>query len=161
MREPLSPGWSLWAGRIRWVLTVFLVVFIGAQFVRADRTNPPATPTMSLRAKTPADVSAILDRACRDCHSNETRWPWYTNVAPMSWMVADHVHQGREHFNYSEWTSYNSDDQDKFLGAMCNLAQRGRMPLPSYLLIHRDATLSPEDVQTLCSWSDKMRDTLQ
>jgi hypothetical protein len=161
LRALLSPTWSRPAGAVRWVLMVFLVAFIGAQFVRADRTNPPAMAAASLRAKTPPDVSAILDRACRDCHSNETRWPWYSNVAPMSWMLADHVHHGREHFNYSEWTSYPSDDQDKFLGAMCNLAQRGRMPLPSYLLIHRESTLSPGDVQAICTWSDKMRDTLQ
>jgi hypothetical protein len=161
MSAPLSPRWVRGARALRWILTVFLLAFVGAQFVRADRTNPAAPPAASLRARTPADVSAILDRACRDCHSNETQWPWYSNVAPMSWMLADHVHQGREHFNYSEWTSYQSDDQDKFLGAMCNLAQRGRMPLPSYLLIHRDAKLSPDDVQTICTWSDRMRDTLQ
>jgi hypothetical protein len=161
MRAPLSPRWARGAHAVRWLLTVFLVAFIGAQFARADRTNPPANAAASLRAKTPPDVTAIMDRSCRDCHSNETRWPWYSNVAPMSWLVADHVHHGREHFNYSEWTSYAADDQDDFLGAVCNLALRGRMPLPSYLLVHRDATLSPEDVQTLCTWSDKMRDTLQ
>ena len=79
----------------------------------------------------------------------------------MSWLVANDVHHGRDHFNYSEWTTYPSDDQDKFLGAMCKLATRGRMPLPSYLLIHRGAKLSPADVTALCTWSDKMRDTLQ
>lgn len=145
----------------RWALLLFLVIFIGLQFARPDRRNPPAPAEASLRAKAPPHITAILDRSCRDCHSNETRWPWYTNVSPVSWLVADHVHQGREQFNYSEWTSYPSDDQDKFLGAMCDLAKRERMPLPSYLLIHREATLSPADVTALCSWSDKMRDTLQ
>jgi Haem-binding domain len=147
-----------WARR---VLSVFLVAFIGMQFVRADRTNPPASAAASLTARTPAHITALLDRSCRDCHSNETHWPWYTNISPSSWLVANHVHQGREHFNYSEWTSYDSDDQDKFLGAMCDLAKRERMPLPSYLLIHRSSKLSPEDVTSLCAWSNKMRDTLQ
>lgn len=145
----------------RWALTFFLVAFIGIQFVRPARTNPPAPATESLMAKTPPDIKALLDRSCRDCHSNETRWPWYTNVAPVSWLVIDDVNKGREKFNFSEWTSYESDDQDKFLGAMCTLAQRGRMPLPPYLLIHGDAKLSPADVTALCTWSDKMRDTLQ
>jgi hypothetical protein len=145
----------------RWGLFVFLIAFIGAQAFRPDRSNPPSAPGASLLAKAPPEVGAILDRSCRDCHSNETRWPWYTNVSPTSWMVADHVHQGREHFNYSEWTSIDEDDQDKLLGGICTLAQRGRMPLPSYLLIHRDAKLSPADVQTLCGWSEKMRDMLQ
>ena len=145
----------------RWILFLFLVVFIGAQFHRPDRSNPASTPGASLMAKTPPEVGAILDRACRDCHSSETRWPWYTNVSPVSWLVADHVHHGREHFNYSEWTAIDEDEQDKLLGGMCSLAERGRMPLPSYLLIHRNAKLSPADVKTLCAWSEKMRDMLQ
>lgn len=149
------------ARRARWVLTFVLVAFIGSQFVRPNRTNPPARPADSLLAKTPPDITALLVRSCRDCHSNETRWPWYTNVAPTSWLVVKDVEQGRDRFNFSEWTSYPSDDQDKFLGAMCKLTQRGRMPKPPYLWIHRDARLSQADVTTLCAWSDKMRDTLQ
>jgi len=145
----------------RWTLMLVLVAFIGMQFVRPDRTNPPVPAGASLTAKTPPHITALLDRSCRDCHSNETRWPWYTNVSPTSWLVANHVHHGRDHFNYSEWTTYDSDDQDKFLGAMCDLAKRERMPLPSYLWIHRDSTLSPQDVTALCTWSDQMRDTLQ
>jgi len=149
---------ALWARR---VLILFLVGFIGMQFVRPDRTNPPAHAAASLTANTPPHITALLDRSCRDCHSNETRWPWYSNVAPMSWLVADHVHHGCEHLNYSEWTTYDPDHQDKLLGEMCGLVKRERMPLPSYLLIHRGSRLSPEDVTALCAWSDKMRDTLQ
>jgi len=146
---------------LRGILIAFLIVFIGAQFIRADRTNPATPPANSLRAKMPADVGALVDRSCRDCHSNSTTWPWYSNVAPMSWLVAKDVHDGREHFNLSQWTSYDQDDQDKFLGAMCSLAKRGRMPLSQYLLIHRDAKPSPADVALLCAWTEKMRDTLQ
>jgi hypothetical protein len=149
------------AGWARRLLAFFLVAFIGMQFVRPDRANPPASAAASLLAKTPPDIRAVLDRSCRDCHSNDTRWPWYSNVAPASWLVASDVHHAREHFNFSEWTSYPSDEQDKFLGAMCSLVQRGRMPLPIYLLIHRDAKLSPVEVTAICTWSDKMRDTLQ
>jgi hypothetical protein len=79
----------------------------------------------------------------------------------MSWLVANHVRGGRDRFNYSEWTTYDSDEQDKLLGGMCSLTKRGRMPLPSYLLIHRGAALSPADVTAICAWSEKMRDTLQ
>jgi hypothetical protein len=147
-----------WARR---ALILLAVVFVAAQFVRPNRTNPPVQPAHSLLAKAPADVRAVLDRACRDCHSNETRWPLYSQVAPMSWLVASHVREGRDRFNYSEWTAIDPDDQDKFLGGMCTLPRRGRMPLPSYLLIHRDAKPSPADIETLCAWSEKMRDTLQ
>jgi hypothetical protein len=144
----------------RWILTVFLVAFIGVQFVRPDRTNPPAPAALSLQARTPPDIKAFLDRSCRDCHSNETRWPWYSQVAPVSWLLASDVRAGRDKFNYSDWAAYSSDEQDKFLGAMCSLVKRGRMPLPIYLLIHRSARPSPAEVARLCTWSDKMRDTL-
>lgn len=146
---------------IRWALVVFLTAFAGAQLVRPERTNPASPPSASLLAHAPATVSAILQRSCRDCHSNDTTWPWYSNVAPASWALASHVNEGRLDFNYSEWTSYSEDDQDRLLGAMCNLTRRGRMPLSSYLIIHHDAKLSPTDVATLCAWTEKMRDTLQ
>jgi hypothetical protein len=145
----------------RWILLAFLVVFIAAQVYRPDRSNPAATPGASLMALATPEVAAILDRSCRDCHSNETRWPWYTNVSPVSWLVANHVQHGREHFNFSEWTAIDEDDRDKLLGGVCSLTERARMPLPSYLLLHRDAKLSPADVRTLCAWSEKMRDMLQ
>ena len=151
---------SQWASR---TLAVVLVLLIGAQFVGAGRTNPPSKPGSSLLAlqSTPADVRAILDRSCRDCHSNDTRWPWYSRVAPISWFLLNHVNGGRDRLNYSRWTSYESDDQDKFLNGMCTLTRKGRMPVSSYLWIHRDAKLSDADIKTLCAWSDKMRDTLQ
>jgi len=152
---------SRFARGLRWAL-VFLVVALAAiQFVRPDHANPPVVAAHSLLPKAPADVRGILERSCRDCHSNETRWPLYSQVAPMSWLVAGHVRDGRDRFNYSEWTAYDTDEQDKLLGGMCTLTKRARMPLSSYLLIHRDARLSPSDVSAICAWSEKMRDTLQ
>jgi hypothetical protein len=145
----------------RWVLGVLLVAVIAIQAVRPSHANPPVDLARSLLPHVPADVRGILERSCRDCHSNETRWPLYSQVAPMSWLVAGHVRDGRDRFNYSEWTGYDADEQDKLLGGVCSLTKRGRMPLPSYLLIHRDAKLAPSDVTTLCAWSEKMRDTLQ
>src|SRR5215472_9764406 len=92
-----------WATR---TLIVVLIALIGAQFVRVDRTNPPSKPGASLLAlsSTPPHVRAILDRSCRDCHSNDTRWPWYSRVAPISWVLLQHVNAGRDRLNYSEWT---------------------------------------------------------
>ena len=146
---------------VRVVLFVFLVLFIGAQFVRPDRTNPPTPAGGALMSKMTPEVAAIIDRACRDCHTNDTRWPWYTNITPTNWLVANHVQHGREHVNFSTWSAYDEDEQDKFLGGMCSLPKRGRMPLPSYLYIHREARLSEADVAALCAWSEKMRDMLQ
>src|SRR5690242_7146490 len=97
---------------VRWALIVVVALFAAMQLVQPDRRNPPVDPSHSLLAKASPGVRAILDRSCRDCHSNDTRWPLYSRVAPMSWLVASHVHDGRDCFNYSEWTSYDSDDQD-------------------------------------------------
>ncbi len=146
--------------RAQWAVAFVLIVLIGAQFVGANRTNPASKPDASLMKKATPEVRAIFDRSCRDCHSNDTRWPWYSSLAPVSWMLASHVNAGRDRMNYSEWTAYDPDDQDKFLSGMCTLTKKGRMPLPSYLWLHRGARLSDADVKTLCAWSDKMRDTL-
>src|SRR5207237_3000196 len=146
---------------VRSLAIVFLILFVVAQFIRPARTNPRSQPSANLMTKAPREVAQIFDRSCRDCHSNDTRWPLYTQVAPMSWLVTYDVREGRDHFNYSEWTAIDPDDQDKLLGGVCTLAKRGRMPLWQYLLIHRGARLSPADVTTLCTWSEKMRDTIQ
>jgi|SRR3954447_10449856 hypothetical protein len=146
---------------LRKVGLVVVVLLVLAQFVRPEKTNPPSNPSASLMTKAPREVAQIFDRACRDCHSNDTRWPLYSQVAPMSWLVTYDVREGRDHFNYSEWTSVDPDDQDKLLGGVCTLAKKGRMPLWQYLLIHRGAKLSAAEVTTLCTWSEKMRDTIQ
>jgi len=126
---------------VRRLVLVLLVLVVVAQFIRPAKTNPPSNPAASLMTK--------------------TRWPLYSQIAPMSWLVAYDVREGRDHFNYSEWTSIDPDDQDKLLGGVCTLAKKGRMPLWQYLLIHRGAKLSAADVTTLCTWSEKLRDTIQ
>lgn len=140
---------------------ILLILFLAAQAIRPAKTNPPSDPSASLMTRAPREVAQIFDRSCRDCHSNETRWPLYSQIAPMSWLVGYDVREGRDHFNYSEWTSIDPDDQDKLLGGVCTLTKRGRMPQWQYLMIHRGAKLSPGDVSTLCAWSEKVRDTIQ
>lgn len=132
---------------------------IGIQFVRPARTNPIVDPARALVARidvTP-EAGAILDRACRDCHSNDTRWPWYSSVAPVSWFVIDHVNHGRRHFNYSDWAQYAAEDADRILVNTCAFARKDSMPMPSYLLMHREARLSDADVTALCDWTETVR----
>lgn len=144
------------------VLLVLGGLFVVIQFFRPDRDNPPEDPTRTLQAtlSPPAAVEAILDRACADCHSNRTRWPWYTNIAPVSWFVADHVHEGRRELSFSRWADYKVDRQARKLAGMCREARSGDMPLGSYVIIHRDAKLSKADVQTLCEWTAREHDRL-
>lgn len=137
---------------IRRILIVLLVAFIGIQFVRADRTNPPVDESKVLRA--PAHVQPILDRACNDCHSSNTRWPWYTNVAPISWWIADHVHEGREHLSFSEFGNYSPKDAAHLMDELCDEVKKGHMPMPDYLRLHPEARLSDTDKRTLCDWAD-------
>jgi hypothetical protein len=137
----------------------FVVLAGVIQFFRPARTNPPETPGHALEdtVRVPLQVEAILTRSCDDCHSDRTIWPWYTNVAPISWFIVHHVNGGRRHLNFSEWIRPDVQDpvhytQQKFQSA-CKEVQNGGMPLSSYLLIHRDARLSAEDVRTICQWA--------
>jgi hypothetical protein len=131
------------------------VVAVGIQLVRPARSNPPTDQSRTLfaRVRVPPATSAVLERACRDCHSNDTRWPWYSNVAPVSWWVIEHVNHARSHFNYSDWAAYDAQEAAKLIKNSCELARKGEMPLPSYLRMHGDARLTPADVDALCNWS--------
>src|SRR6478672_7737844 len=92
-----------------WTLTGLFVAFLAAQIVPVTRVNPPVEGDLTA----PADVKAVLRRACYDCHSNETVWPWYSHVAPVSWLVADDVNKGRRHWNFSTWNHLTPDRQAK------------------------------------------------
>jgi hypothetical protein len=144
-------------GALRWLGRLLVLVVIAIQFVRPARTSPPTDASRALHAHAavPARAAAVLDRACRDCHSNETRWPWYSHVAPVSWFVIDHVNHGRSHFNYSDWARYERDDARRLLKNACDFARRQTMPLPSYTLINRSARLTDEDIVTLCDWAER------
>lgn len=138
------------------VAAAFLLLsFAGVQFDRPERVNPPAAAGQSLEehARVPEEVAGVLKRSCMDCHSNRTDWPWYSNVAPVSWFVTDHVKQGRRYLNFSRWDAYSRRDQIDHLNAICAEVKSGSMPLDSYTLIHRSARLAPADVRTLCAWA--------
>jgi hypothetical protein len=131
---------------------VFVVVFSAAQLVRPERANPPtdAQRTIQARVGTTSELGAVLDRACRDCHSNRTVWPWYTGIAPVSWLMTHGVSEGRKAVNFSEWAAYRPDEQQALLAASCEDATKGKMPGP-WTLLHPEAKLSTRDVETICS----------
>jgi heme-binding protein len=154
VRDPWS-GATCLTKLIRVGALLFLALIAGIQLIRPARTNPLTDPTraMEARLQAPSGATAILHRACRDCHSNDTTWPWYSNVAPVSWLVIDHVRSGRRHFNYSDWAGYQPDKARKILHDICDEVKDGSMPVGSYTLVHHDARLSDEDVKVLCSWT--------
>lgn len=143
----------------RWIVIVLACLFVVAQFSRPARTNPTVDQTRALQAHTQVSpqVAAILDRSCGDCHSNKTRWPWYSNVAPVSWLVIDHVDHGRSHLNFSEWDRYNRREAEDMLKEICQEVKSGNMPLSSYTPLHPGSKLSADDVKMLCEWTNTER----
>jgi hypothetical protein len=140
---------------LRRVVLGLLVVGVAIQLYRPARTNPAGDPATSLTAAAPvpSEVAAVLKRSCYDCHSSETRWPWYSNVAPVSWGVIGHVNEARGHFNFSEWGNYSPARRATILENICDEVREGGMPLASYLLLHWDARLSHADRKAICGWA--------
>lgn len=123
-------------------------VVVGIQFVPVERTNPPVRRVVDA----PADVDTVLRRACWDCHSNQTDWPWYSRVAPVSWYVANDVHEGREHVNFTEWPDEPGEARD-LIGEIGDQVESGAMPPASYRVMHPEARLGEESRQRLVDWS--------
>lgn len=141
-----------WLKRSLMALVVLAAV---AQFVRPARTNPVSNPQEHMQALLPVhpEVAGAFSRACNDCHSNTTVWPWYSNVAPASWLVINDVKEGRSEMNFSAWGTYNAEKQQKLLGKICEEVRGGEMPGAAYTLVHRNAKLSDADRQAVCSWT--------
>ena len=140
--------------RFTTIALAVLALLILIQLVPIHRDNPPVTGAV----RPPAPVAALLKRSCFDCHSHETQWPWYSYVAPMSWLVARDVHTGREHLNFSQWKDYSNDDMWKKLAGISDMVQQREMPLWFYLLLHSDAKLTDDEVSEIATWADTYSD---
>ncbi len=141
-----------WLKIIAYVVLALLVV---AQFFRPERSNPPvdASRTIQAQLQVPPNVDALLQRACQDCHTHNTHWPWYSNFTPVSWFLAEHVNDGRRHLNFSEWGSYDAKRAGQKLEEIAEEVEKRAMPLPSYLPLHSHALLSDEDIRVLIAWA--------
>lgn len=135
--------------KLKAALLGILVVTALLQTVQPDRSNPEITAPL----EAPPEVMAVLRRACYDCHSNETRWPWYSYLSPVSILVANHVQEGRRHLNFSDWSSWDAAKQMHASSEILEVLETGEMPLKSYLLLHPDAELSAADKALLRSWA--------
>jgi len=136
----------------KYAVLALAAVFVAIQLVPVHRDNPPVASDLDA----PADVKSILRRACYDCHSNETRWPWYAYVAPVSWLVAHDVEEGRRELNFSIWGSYPEKKRISHAGNAVEEIEEGHMPLPKYLITHRDARVTPEELEKLRAWSESL-----
>lgn len=137
-------------GRIlRWAAVGLCVGLILIQFVPVNRMNPPVQG--DLRAST--EVRSVLRRACYDCHSNETVWPWYSRIAPVSWVIARDVHEGRAALNFSTWNQLSAKKQAEAMKESSEEVAEGKMPTWYYVALHPEARLSANDQSVLRAWS--------
>jgi cytochrome c551/c552 len=133
-------------------LGITIVAFVVlAQFVRIDRTNPPVESDVLA----PPEVKATLRAACYDCHSNETVWPSYSPIAPVSWLLAYDVGKGREELNFSTWQRYDAKQQQKNLKETVETVNDGEMPPWYYVIAHPEAHLADKDRQALVAWANQ------
>ncbi|MDT8323940.1 MAG: heme-binding domain-containing protein [Bacteroidota bacterium] len=139
---------------MKFVLLGLLLIVILIQIPQADRSNPPVTGDL----QAPGEVKALLKESCYDCHSNETCWPWYSYVNPVGWLVAQDVDEGRAHLNFSEWNTYDARKQYHAKEEIVEVLDAGEMPLPSYLLLHSEAELTPEKIRVIRNWAQGRRD---
>ena len=136
-----------------------VLILIISQFFRIDKTNATFDNNNDFIAmnKPSEEVATILKTSCYDCHSNTTVYPWYTNIAPVSWWIKDHVNEGSHHLNFSIWGTYKTKKQDHKLEECVGEVEEGEMPLSSYTLMHGNATLSKEQQKLLADWFNSIR----
>ena len=141
-----------WGKIIMWVL---VLTFVTIQFFQPDKNNNSIDKSKSIATITPIpdSVNAILQVACYDCHSNNTRYPWYTNIQPVGWWLRNHINNGKRHLNFDEFTIYSPIKQSDKLEETIKSQQEGWMPLDSYTWIHKDARLTEAQRQQLITWA--------
>ena len=144
-------------------LGIIVGLMIVIQLIRPERTSTERKMDSDIRnhVTVPVRVGELLVRSCYDCHSMNTVWPWYSNFTPMSWLIARDVKRGREHLNFSFWTDYSTMIQIAKFSLVGNTIQTGKMPLKQYLMIHKDAKLTPEDIDKIYKWAEEQINLLR
>ena len=148
---------------LRWVVMLAAAGLVVLQFMRPSRNIPPADPSADFIAqyRPPGEIVNILRAGCYDCHSNETRYPWYAEIQPVGWWLNDHIEDAKGELNFSEWGSYRVRRRFRKLEEMITQVEKSEMPLPSYLWMHADAQLSSEQKRLFLEWVGAMRDTIK
>jgi hypothetical protein len=147
---------------IKYTLIVLLAGLIVIQFFHpAKNINATASPTdIAVLYGVPDSVNQILQKACTDCHSNNTRYPWYNNIQPVAWWLNDHITEGKRKLNFSEFGTRTLQKQAKKMKKTAKEVQEGGMPLPSYTWIHKDAILTEREKNILIAWADTLSDQI-
>ena len=147
---------------LRWTVIILLIGLVLIQFWRPERTNPQIdqAQTITQNSSISPFVAGLLRNSCYDCHSDETKWPWYSNIAPSMWLVAKDVNTGRKMMNFSRWGTYTKSKRVVKLGLINDEVSGNGMPLSEYLLIHHSAQLSTAERDSICKWTEQESDRL-
>lgn len=142
---------------IKKIALVLLIALVGIQFYRPEKNNAEYRDVAAFETETGvnAEIKAILDKTCYNCHSNKTEYPWYAEVAPVSFWLNDHVEDGNKHFNVSKWESYNDKKKDHKLDELIEEVEEGEMPLKSYAVIH--GAITEAEKEALITWAQAAR----
>lgn len=144
---------------VGWVL---LIALIAIQFIPSNLNQEEVDYTTDFATvyNVPENVNRVLETSCYDCHSNNTKYPWYNRIQPVAMYLADHVEDGKKHFNFSEFSSYSLKRQKKKLDEVAHEVEDGEMPLDSYTLVHWDAKLSEADKKLVIDWANELNGSL-
>ncbi|HTT55971.1 MAG TPA: heme-binding domain-containing protein [Opitutaceae bacterium] len=148
--------------RLRLLAPAAAVFVAGLQFIRPARNLGAAEGPQDLshRYPVPADVHRLLVAACYDCHSNHTHYPWYANVQPVGWWLANHVRSGKGHLNFSDFGAYGPHQAARKLDVLADQVDEGKMPLPSYRWMHPAARLTEAERAKIVDWAQDLHDKL-
>lgn len=136
------------------ITLTILVLLVLAQFIRIDKTTKPVDPSKDFISVTgaSAEVAEVLKSACYDCHSDQPVYPWYTNVAPVSWWIKHHINEGSHHLNFSIWSTYTEKRRNHKLDECIEMVEENEMPMSSYTWMHSEAKLSDAQKLALVEW---------
>lgn len=147
---------------LRKTLLILAAVLVAIQFIRPARNDGSVAGPhfIGTQHPVPPAVQQVLAAACYDCHSNQTRYPWYARVQPVGWWLAQHVNDGKRHLNFSEFTTYTTKRAGRKLDECLELVKEGEMPLSSYTWMHQDARLNAEQKALVLAWLAEVRKTV-
>ncbi|MFK7950140.1 MAG: heme-binding domain-containing protein [Saprospiraceae bacterium] len=136
-----------------------VVILILMQFKQIDKTNPEYNETEDFITMTqpPREIANLIEYACYDCHSYQVIYPWYSSIAPISWMIEHHIEEGREHLNFSQWASYDKVKANHKLEECVEEIEKGNMPMKSYVVMHRDAKMTKKQQKALTDFFESQR----
>ena len=145
------------------ILLIFLIILLAIQFIRPAKNihQGPQPYDISTVYAVPPGVDSILVKACNDCHTNNTRYPWYNNLQPVAWFLDNHVKDGKKSFNLNQFATYTAARKYDKIKEVKKQVDKGEMPLSSYTLIHRDAHLTDVEKNELFAWSESIRKQME